>query len=73
MAWKSAEAMQVWYTDFAGCDIYGRLDQKLDALRSVCPEPENMNMKSRLMIVSKDRRRRRERPSIERGWVVVRA
>ncbi|KFY50522.1 hypothetical protein V495_00206 [Pseudogymnoascus sp. VKM F-4514 (FW-929)] len=50
MGWKSVEAMQEWYTDFARCEIYERLGHKTDALRSVCAEPGNI--KSRIMILA---------------------
>ncbi|KAH8819788.1 hypothetical protein F5884DRAFT_26221 [Xylogone sp. PMI_703] len=33
ISWRSVEAMQEWYSDFARCQIYGRLGYKTDALR----------------------------------------
>lgn len=53
VGWKSVEAMQEWYTDFAeGCEIYERLGYKIDALRMTCHNIANVE--SRVFDVNED-------------------
>jgi len=67
MAWKSMEAMREWYKDFvAGCWSYERLGHKIDALRLVCGELNNVE--TRILSMGKDPLRVKVRDDSERGW-----